>query len=134
MPLVSDKRFTGGWRRRLVTLKMFDIDKSPPRGVAPRRLEAAVKGPLAVHQTVNYNEPPEVWSVTHVSTGWRLLAVRGESAARKVVESLLKHAADGMNTTTKAALEAVTPDRVVAWLRACRAAKACLDIASFLEG
>src|SRR5690242_3941248 len=111
MPLVSDKRFADGWERRLVTLRMFDLDKTPPREIAPRRVEVAAKGPLAVHQTVNYNEPPETWVVTHASTGWRLLAVKGETAARRAADMLLKHAAEALGCHTKASVEAVMHNR-----------------------
>ena len=136
MPLVSDKKWTDGWSQGAVTLRMFYEDKDgrmTDREAAPKVVTASVKGPLAVHPSVNAGEDG-LWSVSVSAVGWRVAVVRGEAAARKLADLLAAHWPEVCKATTTKGAEAVGTVGLRNWLRACSAARACLGVEPYLGG
>lgn len=117
------------WTEKTVALPLVFDDKTTQ--LKPVKVRAY--GSLAIHRVIGSKQPTDYWTVTSLTTGLRIVTVKEEEDAARIVETLHRYGA-------KAFVHEVWEDMIVdlprwirPWIYECRKEEEFTDYRPFME-
>lgn len=106
----GDGKISPLWTDKTVTLLVGKTKKE----LKPKKYPCQVHGGFAVRSCVM---EPDLWSLSHIKSGMRILSVKTEGEAKRIGEYLWRQFCLAFREGAKEGVEAKLPPWVVPWLR-----------------